>query len=324
MITINLHSGQGLGNQLWIIATGYCLSLKKNTTFEILSPNFFKGNSIFDLDKYFNRITNYKKINKNIFHESMYYHRNQNCFVFSFDKSIKDTSPDTAIEGNFQSLEYFFGYIEELKKLLNPNQDIIKKSSQFSEYGVLNIRGGEYKRSKNLLLPKSYWVNSYNRLLEFHDKKNIICVTDDFKYTKYLFPDMEIISGKIEECFAALLGSRNASVSNSSFAFFPLFLNKNIKNIYAPYQWSRFNNKENLWFNPCNFYEKWKWLNSDNYIVTIKDCLKNIDYTNNYFKENFQKSFFYLPQEPNKKKKIYLYLKYLIKKILGLFFIRYS
>ena len=324
MISINLHSGQGLGNQLWIIATGYCLSLKNNTTFEILSPNFFKGSSIFDLDKYLNRMTNYKKIKKNIFHESMYYHKKQNCFVFSFDKNINDTAPDTAIEGNFQSIEYFFGYIKELKKLLNPKQDIINTSLQFSNYGVLNIRGGEYKRSKNLLLPKSYWLNTYKRLFEYHEKKNIICVTDDYKYSKYLFPDMEIISGSIEQCFSALLGCKNASVSNSSFAFFPLFLNKNINKVYAPYQWSRFNNIENVWFNPCNYYPEWNWVDFNNQIVSTEKCLFNIKKSLNYFYNNFDLLNFQLDDEPTFIKFKYLKLKLIIKKILGIFFLRYS
>lgn len=324
MININLHSGQGLGNQLWVIASGYCLSLKKDTTLQIFSNQFFKGKEIFDFSYCFNTNIYKKACNDKTFNEEMYFYKKENCYVFTYDQKILDFDNENIhLEGNFQSTKYFFNFENELRMFFNPLTRIKNLSKQFNNKGILNIRGGEYKRS-NVILPKSYWHGAYKHLSNLHNKSDIICVTDDYKYAKSIFPDLEIISNSIPNCFAALLGCKNICVSNSSFSFFPLFLNKNVKNVFAPYQWARFNNQENLWLNPCNFYENWKWLNSNNTIVSIENCLKNIEYTKVYFKENFQKSFFYLPEEPNMITKIYLHLKFLIKKTLGLFFIRYS
>ena len=323
MIRVNLHSGQGLGNQLWLIAAGYCLSLKNITNFKIYSPQYYRGEAIIDLNDFFDETSYHDIENHQKFHECMYYHDKQRSYVFSFDERIKKVKKNISIEGNFQSTDYFFHFENELKNLFTPTKKIIDFSNQFSNFGVLNIRGGEYKRSKSLLLPKFYWENAFRRLKKFHQTTEIICVTDDRDYAKYLFPNLEIISNSIENCYASLLGCKNAVISNSSFPFFPLLLNKNIINIFAPYQWARFKNKENLWFNPCNYYKNWKWIDSNDDIVSHKSCISNLIYTQNYLKKNYQEEFFKLPKEPENIIYLFNIVKKTIKKVLGIFFLKY-
>ena len=318
MIISQIHKGQGLGNQLWCMATAYTISQKKNYPLCILdSKNEFLGKEIFELPKkiFFNPI----KI-KNYFYEEGYYHPKLKTFIYEFDHNILNISPDTKIIGNFQSEKYFFGLRNSIKDLFHIKLKIQKLSKQFYQYNVLNIRGGEYKRHKNLLLPDSYWNHVYNLIKE---KSNlpIICVSDDYRYAKKLFPHLEVISNNIELCFAAIMGAANIALSNSSFSYFPIFLGKSKSNIFAPYQWARFCNSYDLWCSPCNFYPQWQWVNFQGNVISQDQCSKNVMTTLDIVKQNCLKTSF---PEPKYEKPFVKLLKKKLKLLFGLFNWRYQ
>lgn len=318
MIYVKLNKGQGLGNQLWNIATGFCLAALKGFDFRIINYHLFIGKKIFDFEQY---KTDSPKI-KNIFYEKLYYDSYFKCQIFDFDENILNVKKNTLIEGNFQSTKYFFGKEMKLKNFLKIKKNLLDKSKVFNNKLIINIRGGEYKRHKSLLLPHSYWDRIYNKFC-LTNQMDKICITDDYKYAKRIFPNLEIISDDIESCFAAILGCKSAVVSNSSFSFFPLFLNNNVKDIYAPYQWSRYNNKKDLWISPCNFYPNWHWVDINANIKSRDLCEENLIKTQKYYLDNFQLEFIKIPNE-NKILDFYKIIKKLIKKLLGLFDWRYE
>ena len=318
MIYVRLNPGQGLGNQLWNIAAGFSLAQLKKFDFGILNYDLFLGKNIFDLQEY---KIDFPKVERT-FYEKLFFDDFFNAQIFDFDPSILDVSDNTLIEGNFQSTRYFFEQEESLKKFFKVNNSIYEKSKKYADTHLFNIRGGEYKRHKNLLLPESYWRNAEKKyFIDAQFKK--MCVTDDQKYAMRIFPNLEIISGSIEECFAALMGCQKAIISNSSFAFFPLFLNTSIKKVYAPYQWSRFNNKKNFWVSPCNYYSQWNWIDKEGHIISHEFCLKNISDTIQYYKNSKPEQFFTIPKFNLLTKTIKL-VKKVIKKTLGIFDWRYE
>lgn len=318
MIISRIYKGQGFGNQLWCMVSAYALSLKKNydCTF-IDNTNSFLGHDIFDLSNNFFRN---KATVKYKYYEKCFFDSNLNCKLFFFDKDLIKINKNTEIIGNFQSESYFFDKKKQIKNYFLINKKIKKLSSQFNNYNVLNIRGGEYKRHRELLLPYSYWMNLYDLLKKKSDLP-IIIVSDDYHYSKKLFPNLDIISNDIKMCFAAIMGAKNIGVSNSSFSYFPIFFSENKKEIYGPYQWSRFNNNGNLWASPCNFYKYWKWIDINGRIVSDKKCNENIKFTSVYLKNNSKLSCFSLPK---KELDILIHLKNIIKKLLGLFNWRYK
>ena len=143
-------------------------------------------------------------------------------------------------------------------------------------------------------------------------------MTDDYRYCKKLFPDLEIISNSIEKCYSTIYNCSNIIISNSSFAYFPCKTGVE-KTVIAPKFWAR-HYEEKLWSSPCNLYEGWNWQNKKGAISTYKDCIpiaqKSIEhYENNFIylinKESIPKSspVYFLPTRL--KKVIKLLLSYL-------------
>ena len=77
-------------------------------------------------------------------------------------------------------------------------------------------------------------------------------------------------------CFAAIMGAKNIGVSNLA-SLLSFFFSDNRKEIYGPYQWSRFNNNVNLWASPCNFYKYWRWMDINGKIVSDQNVLKMLN-----------------------------------------------
>lgn len=318
MIISRIFQGQGFGNQLWCIFTAYALAKKKGYSLGFLDPNsLFLGSSIFSFSKklFFNHLFVKEK-----YYEKGYYHKNLNTYLYDFDSNVLNVKPQTEIIGNFQSEKYFFGFEEFIKKNFPICNYIQKLSSQFNKYNVLNIRGGEYKRHKKLLLPENYWRNIY-KLLKKKSDLPIICVSDDYRYAKKLFPYLEVISEDISSCFAAIMGSPNVALSNSSFSYFPIFFGTPKSNIFAPYQWARFNNSEKLWCSPCNFYKKWQWVNFEGNIVSKVKCIQNYNNSLKQIKQSCTRISFPLSLQKNI---ITKYIKKKLKSLLGLFYWRYQ
>ena len=51
-----------------------------------------------------------KIINKNVFHERLYFDKELKTFLSDYDKEVLNIHPNTLIEGLFQSEKYLFGY----------------------------------------------------------------------------------------------------------------------------------------------------------------------------------------------------------------------
>ena len=149
----------------------------------------------------------------------------------------------------------------------------------------MNIRGGEFKRHKNWILKKDYWEKAMKNISEINQIKQFLIVTDDYRYCKKLFPNLEIISNDIEKCYATIYNSSNIILSNSSFAYFPCKTGKK-KKVIAPKFWAR-PHQENLWSSPCNIYEGWEWQDKDGLISTYEESLLLAKKTNNYYEKNF-------------------------------------
>ena len=90
----------------------------------------------------------------------------------------------------------------------------------------MNIRGGEYKSHRNLILPKSYWIQAIRNMEKLKKNLTYKIVTDDDKYAASLLPNYPIIKGDIENDFINLYNANYVIVSNSSFSYFPLKLGK--------------------------------------------------------------------------------------------------
>ncbi len=287
MLYLEFLDGQGLGNQLWNYVTLRSLSRELDFGYQIINPEKFKGKSFLEISysqiSTNNNLETYEKKNqiKNIFNEKLFYDCELKTFASDFDENVLRIKPNTLIKGLFQSEKYFFknDINEFIKlKLVNNNNIPITKNQCF-----LNIRGGEYKRFKNLILPKTYWINAIKNMKEINKDLEFSIITDDYDYSSNLFPELEIKKGNIGDDFTKIFSAEYIIVSNSSFSYFPISLGKKPKVIIAPSFWSRFGNSKSMWVSPANYYKNWNYQTEKGEIMSNEISKKLVEDTNKIY-----------------------------------------
>lgn len=291
MIKIKFKDGQGLGNQLWLFSVAKSICEKLNQDLIIEDFKNFKGTDFLNLEYNLpidKKIIYEKKSADNfkVFSERIYYDYELKYIVSSFDEKILNIKGDTILEGIFQSEKYFFGDIDKLKRYIKPKKTILNKNKISQDFCILNIRGGEYKKHKDFILPKKYWTNAIENFKKRFNIYKFKIVTDDFRYAKKLFPDFEIIHSNIASCYCTIYNCQNIIVSNSSFSYFPCKTGIK-KNIIAPMYWARPLKNKNRWISPGNIYKDWLWQDEKGGIHSYYECLKISEKTNDFYRKEF-------------------------------------
>ncbi len=283
MIATEFYDGQGLGNQLWAYAACRSIAEKLQLPHKIMHPEGFKGASFLDIDS---GVQGASRIDS-VFHERLFYDRELDCFSSGFDKAVLDLKPFTQIHGYFQSEDYFFGDLARLKTYIRVKAAPLQKALLSDGCCVLNIRGGEYKGHKNLLLPKSYWQNAMRHMRGSVGIDKFLVVTDDPRYAHALFPELPALPGGIAECYVALYQAKHLILSNSSFAYFPVKTGLDKTLVIAPMHWARFGNPYSRWTSAANLYRSWMWQDVHGKLRSYEDCLPEQSRTQAYYDENY-------------------------------------
>lgn len=325
MIKIKFREGQGLGNQLWLFASSKSIAEKLNFDLKIESIDNFKGIDFIELDIKDPICNDSEDSNYSIFNERTYYDSDLNYVISDFDENVLNIKNNTTLEGLYQSEKYFFGDLEKLKRYIKIDKNIVKSNLVDKDICVLNIRGGEYKRHKNFILSKNYWLNAMHNFRQKYLIKKFLIVTDDYLYSRALFPNMEIIHNDIKKCYATIYNCSNIIVSNSTFSYFPCVTGRK-KNIIAPMYWARPIKNKGRWISPANIYKNWFYQDKFSNLKSYEECLNIALETSRYYKKNHtilinkkdipsNGLLNFIPQK--QKKKIKNILKYFFPKYIG-------
>ena len=289
MIFTELHKGQGLGNQLWCYTVCRSIADELKMPFMILGRENFKAAEFLDVDFH---SKDHEIIRSeqdcHIFHERRFYDKEMDYIASGYDKAVEALSSNTKIEGLFQSEKYFYGDLDRIKKYIQIKDKYKNLVNIPDNTCILNIRGGEYKRHKKFNLPKSYWIDAMNNMRSDYGISRFLIVTDDHKYARALFPDIDIIKEGVAESYIALHNSSYLIVSNSTFSYFPI-KTKSIKPIViAPKYFARFNDRHNRWASPANIYSNWLWQDRRGDLQAYDDCIDEVQsiermYINDYY-----------------------------------------
>lgn len=290
-LSTELLNGQGLGNQLWAYAATRSISERLGFGFILKGIDRFKGSDFLTLCEHDNIASEELELafntNYPAFHERQYFDPELNLFSTYFDDQVLGICGSHDLRGYFQSEAYFFGDVNKLRNYFKIHPHFLKKNTIDQDVCVLNLRGGEYKRFKDLILPLSYWHNAKNNIRELYGVNKFVVVTDDYRYAKALFPRYEIISGNIGDCYSVLNNAKYVIVSNSSFSYFPVKTSLNAPVVIAPQYWSRFNNKFCRWAAPANLYSGWLWQDANGKILSMSACEDSVQDTIKYYQANY-------------------------------------
>lgn len=293
MIATNILYGQGMGNQLFCYVTTRCIALDNNYDFSINNdqkalgdPRFnSKGVYWMDLDMG----VPFDKSIKNIYEEKSlriklplnHHDSTIGCDIRGTDWDLVKIPDNTIIMGSMQSEDYFLHRKKEIKNWLKikPEHDTYKYTKE--NLCVINFRGGEYVGTP-AFLGKKYWQDAIKNMRTIKPDMEFIVITDDVHSAKRIFPKFPCYHFDVGKDYVIIKNAKHVILSNSTFAFFPVWTSDTIENVIAPKYWARHENSDGYWATGQNLYRDWLWQNREGKLQTYSECLEELK---NYFLE---------------------------------------
>ena len=147
---------------------------------------------------------------------------------------------------------------------------------------------------------------SMNKMREINPNVKFFVVTDDPTSASNWIPGVPVIGSAISDEKDLLQGSigwykypggpvsidysilntaKNVIISSSTFAFWPVWLNTEIKNVIAPMYWFDWQRSNGWWRPDDSIVEEWMWLDRFGNFLDGKTCKEN----NIKYKQNMGK-----------------------------------
>lgn len=287
MIVTEIYKGQGLGNQLWCYVVTRVISEENNYKFGIKSPENFKCLDFMNLnfgekvingrgpeggppEKLPDNITNYYK-------EREKYHPLTGADIRTYDGELMKIPDNTKIDGVMQDERYILKYREKIKKWLEiyPEHDCFEFSNDNT--CIINFRGGEYVGNKELFLKNKYWNQAIDNIKKIKPNINFTVITDDVKNAKEFFPNFNVYHFNIAKDYTIIKNAKYLIMSNSSFAWFPAWLNNDLKFCIAPKYWARHNVSNGYWSTEGNITKKWNYQDRNGKLFNYDECLQELE-----------------------------------------------
>jgi hypothetical protein len=177
-----------------------------------------------------------------------------------YNPSIFNVKDFTHLHGYFQSEKYFEGHEDLVKSWFKVELDKMTKSVlekyPVDKYCYVHIRGGDNKSgNNNWLIPKEFYLKSFNKIKENNKDISFVIVTDDEDFSKEMFPDIDVISNDIMSDFKCLYYSEYCILSASTFSWWAAWLSDKKISI-APNKWLNYNKPETTDFYPIDIKTK--------------------------------------------------------------------
>lgn len=243
MIVTEIYNGQGLGNQLACYVTTRVVAEDLGYDFGIMNHHKFKCLDFMDLDfgkevtggagpeggpptKLPDGITTYFKERYNVMPNG--------SNVTVDDPRLMRIPDNTKIDGIFQSEDQIYHRKEEIKEWLKikPEKDCYDYSDP--NICIINYRGGEYASVPHFHLSDKYWQDSVRRMRGINPDFKFVVITDDVPRASQTFPDFEVCHFDIATDFSIIKNAHYLILSNSSFPYYAVLMNENVKKIFAP------------------------------------------------------------------------------------------
>jgi len=319
MIITELYKGQGLGNQLACYVTTRVLALDRGIEFGIMNPEKFKGKDFFENIDYGSVVVNGKgpeggppiKLPNGIdyyYQERAIKHPLNGSDIRLYDDNLMKVSDKTKIDGLMQGEKYFLHRRNEIRAWLKVRAEYDCRDYSDDNTCVINFRGGEYARVPEFFLKKEYWENAVKEMLAINNLFRFIVITDDVLSAKKVFPHFPVYHFSIGKDYSIIKNARYLILSNSSFGWFPAWLNENLQFCIAPKYWARHNISDGYWSLGYNITSGWHYLDRDGKLSDYENCLNE---WNLYIESN---SYFFDPQ--SKKNEEVKIIKKSIREIL--------
>ena len=104
-----------------------------------------------------------------------------------------------------------------------------------------------------------------------------VVITDDEFLAKKFFPDFDVFHFDIAKDYVVLKNAKYLILSNSSFAWFPAWLNEDLRLCIAPKYWARHNISDGYWSCSYNLTQGWMYQDREGILSDYDTCKKELD-----------------------------------------------
>lgn len=252
-LAVRLRSGQGYGNQLFAIMSVRALAEKYGRKFEIVSKDEWKApwlrlkggcaRLLSQPHQYISRdlpvgydALLYENLDvRQVNGQLSYGHHDQNL------NEVLKSPANILLEGILQSPAYWSELIGQPNAIFENPKKALSEYPLDESVAIINIRGGEYVRSRRLLLPETYWRFGIQQLKD-RGITEFLVITDDYKYATWLLNRKSIATlGKFHipqlsmaQQISAIANAEFLLVSNSTFPLPTLMMFNPHASIFAP------------------------------------------------------------------------------------------
>jgi hypothetical protein len=290
MITTNLTGN--LGNHMWQYSVCRAVAQKLGYEWGINpSPTHDYHNGMNQM--YFMDVDFGKPIEGiiNDFHEkwSHYLHNGDNVNITKLDERVFSIPDNTRLIGDngafggiYQSEDYLIEMKPNILNWFKIKQEYIdkyeKKIKELSividdNLCILNFRGGEYQSIPNVILRREYWRDSINHMVSINPNMKFLVVTDDPNCAKMYMPfDIPTIHDEIGFDFYLIYKAKWLIISNSTFGWWPAWLNQNVNKVIAPKYWSRHNVSDGYWATGDVYTRGFTYMDRDGQLIDYQTC----------------------------------------------------
>ena len=190
------------------------------------------------------------------------------------DKKLLSIPDNTIIYGNLQSEEYFGDKIDLVKSWLKVNEDYEHMDTNGKNICVMNFRGGDMVGNAGGFVPRKYWDNAIQRMLEYNPNMEFCIVTDDVKSANQMLPEYPAYHEDVAWDYVAIKNARHVIASTSTFACFPLWTSETLEYCIAPKYWFHHNLSQGWWSLGCSIYSfPTHYMDREGKLFTPEECV---------------------------------------------------
>lgn len=290
MIGTEFIDGQGLGNQLFCYVTARAVAMENGYEFgtagqERFAVNIHSNRGMYFMDVDLGHVISEEDKKKfNVYHdiETRLYIGNSKhdlthgCYVAGADPGIHHVKDNTLIYGNMQDESYFIKYLPQVRQWLKVKPEYDSYEYSRENLCIINMRGGEYTGSPELLINRKYWINGIREMKKIRPDMEFMIITDDVKTAQKILPDIEAHHFDIGKDYVTLKNAHYLLLSNSSFACLPAHTSETLKFAIAPKYWARHNVSDGYWASEQNIYSLFHYMDRKGRMFTAEECRKEL------------------------------------------------
>lgn len=292
MIGTEFIDGQGLGNQLFCYVTARAVALENGYDFGTAGQERFAVNIHSDRGMYFMDVdlghaisaedkktfTVYHDAEKRLYIGNSRHDLTHGCYVAGADPGIHRVEDNTLLYGNMQDESYFVKYLPQVREWLRVKPEYDSYEYSRENLCIINMRGGEYTGSPELLINRKYWLNGMKEMKKIRSDMEFMIITDDVKTAQRMLPGIPAHHFDIGKDYVTLKNAHYLLLSNSSFACLPAHTSETLKFVIAPKYWARHNVSDGYWASEQNIYSLFHYMDRRGRVFTAEECRRELDY----------------------------------------------